>query len=114
MDKRDDFEDFPVEELDDIDFMLEGKTNRCTAKQRQYIYSMLDEVGMSQRDILEEIGKGFLADEFESPIKEATLDEASELIEILKPLYYEAKNYGGGYRKNTGNTGSNNHLGGWF
>lgn len=116
MSERNNFDDFPVEELDDIDFILEGKANRCTAKQRQYIYSMLDEIGMTQREAVIEIGKGFLADEFDSPIKEISLDEASELIEYLKPLFYEAKNgnrFGGGYTKPTNNK-NNSHLGGWF
>lgn len=113
MDERDNFGDFPAEALDDIDFILDGKTNRCTAKQRQFIYSMLNEIGMTQEEAVQEIGKGFLADEFENPIKEITLDEASELIEFLKPIYYEAKN-GNGYGGYKNNNSNNSHLGGWF
>ena len=110
MSERFGFEDFPVENLAEMDDILEGKDNRCTAKQRQWIHSMLEEIGMSEREALSEIGKEFLADEFENPLREMTLEDASEMIDYLKPLYYDSKN---GYSNNKGYSNSSG-MGGWF
>lgn len=107
------FEDFPVEELSEIGHILEGKDNRCSAKQRQWIHSMLEELGMSEREALSEIGKEFLADEFESPLREMTLSDASELIDFLKPLFYDSKNNRDTYSNRSLNNKISN-MGGWF
>lgn len=119
MSERNGFDNFPVENLANIDNVLEGKDNRCTAKQRQWIHSMLEKVGMSEREALHAIGKEFLADEFTNPLREMTLNDASQMIDILKPLYYDNSsnnnNYGNrGYYNNRSHGSSNTTIGGWF
>lgn len=114
MNERFGFEDFPVENLAEIDGILEGKDNRCSAKQRQWIHSMLEEMGMEEREALAEISKEFLADEFDNPLREMTLEDASEMIDYLKPLYYNAKRGCSNNRRYNNKYNNNSNVGGWF
>lgn len=52
--------------------------NRCTAKQRAYIYGLLDKAQMSDDDLIDDLGL------YCDSVKEFTVSNAKEAIDYLK------------------------------
>lgn len=82
MKRRGEFSVFPINANNDGFCVNDRDLNKCSAKQRSYIYGLLSKAHMTIEDLF---------DEFEYDYDEAsemTYKEASECIDYLKDIVY--------------------------